>query len=187
MAKDTDGLSDPYAVIELVDNDDMPHLRHANLDDSSTVKVSHVVKGTLNPVWNQDFVFENVKPKKQNLNVSFWDSDDPDLAHTVGSVRNLCATSVCRAIQALLIHCLLLLGWTPPLNAAGPTQVNGFSGFKRMLTDTKKALLCASESDDFLGWVQVDLGTVPSQGASVTLEMQQRSAGSHVGGTVEVE
>ena len=65
-------------------------------------------------------------------------------------------------------------------------QVNGYSGFKRMLTDTKKTLLCANTIDDFLGWVQVDLEKVPTQGANITLKMQQRSAGSHVAGTVEV-
>ena len=87
MAKDSDGLSDPYAIIELTDGDDLPNLREATLEDSSTVKVSHVEKGTLNPVWNQEWVFENVEPKKQNVSIAFWDSDDPAIAHTVGSVR----------------------------------------------------------------------------------------------------
>ena len=91
MAKDSDGLSDPYAVIELLDDGDSPNLREAFLEDSSTVKVSNIHKGTLDPVWNQEWVFENVKPKKQNLSIAFWDSDDPEKAHTARSVRKFCA------------------------------------------------------------------------------------------------
>ena len=64
--------------------------------------------------------------------------------------------------------------------------MNGYSGFKRMITDSKKALLCGNTMDDFLGWVKLDLERVPTQGANITLEMQQRSANSHVAGTVEV-
>lgn len=55
-----------------------------------------------------------------------------------------------------------------------------------MITDSKKALLCGNTMDDFLGWVKLDLERVPTQGANITLEMQQRSANSHVAGTVEV-
>eukprot|EP00040_Diaphanoeca_grandis_P023744 m.129636 g.129636 ORF g.129636 m.129636 type:complete len:1259 (+) comp29413_c0_seq1:86-3862(+) len=77
-AKDSDGLSDPFCVVELVSSGENPNL-HSSVRNNPAAKFTKTIENSLNPQWNENLDFLKVTNlQSQFLNITCWDNDSED-------------------------------------------------------------------------------------------------------------
>lgn len=82
--KDNIGLSDPYAVLEVVPVSDtgVKRIKDRKHKDVATAQVSKVIENNLNPVWNQGFAFPHPGHRQGKLVLAVWDFDEKTVQGT---------------------------------------------------------------------------------------------------------
>uniref|UniRef100_UPI00358FC451 BAI1-associated protein 3-like isoform X2 n=1 Tax=Myxine glutinosa TaxID=7769 RepID=UPI00358FC451 len=145
MAKDFNGLSDPYCTLRVVEGDD--HCDdHSNLssDARHSIDSSNITKvqfSTLDPVWNEQFILIVKNPQTTFFHLCVWDHDEElSFTETFGSL----------------------------------SKVSGLQGVKRYFKDAVRTAF-EEMSDDFLGYTCVSIKDIPLHGLDAWFKLTSHS------------
>ncbi|XP_030855975.1 BAI1-associated protein 3-like [Strongylocentrotus purpuratus] len=156
LAKDSNGLSDPFCVLGIValwrentsegEKHKMSHSRHDPLLDHASkdpLCVTEVKEKTLCPSWREQFRFDVGDVNNEQLQVEVWDHDEN--------------SSVGQLIKK---------------NAGDVSNLKGMGRFFKEIAQSAKK--DGKNLDDFLGWVTIPLNTISSQGLECSFPLQSR-------------
>eukprot|EP00057_Strongylocentrotus_purpuratus_P034121 XP_794007.3 PREDICTED: BAI1-associated protein 3 [Strongylocentrotus purpuratus] len=156
LAKDSNGLSDPFCVLGIValwrentsegGKHKMSHSRHDLLLDHASkdsLCVTEVKEKTLCPTWREQFRFDVGDVNNEQLQVEVWDHDED--------------SSVGQLIKK---------------NAGDVSNLKGMGRFFKEIAQSAKK--DGKNLDDFLGWVTIPLNTISSQGLECSFPLQSR-------------
>nr|XP_054762891.1 LOW QUALITY PROTEIN: BAI1-associated protein 3-like [Lytechinus pictus] len=155
LAKDANGLSDPFCVLGIVPlwSENMAEspkrkisqARHDLLLDHASkdsLCVTEVKEKTLNPCWREQFRFDVGDVNNEQLQVEVWDHDED--------------SSVGKIIK-------------------GVGDVHNLKGMGRFFKEiAQSAKKDGKNLDDFLGWVTIPLNTISSNGLECSFPLQSR-------------
>lgn len=156
LAKDSNGLSDPFCVLGIValwrentsegGKHKMSHSRHDLLLDHASkdsLCVTEVKEKTLCPTWGEQFRFDVGDVNNEQLQVEVWDHDED--------------SSVGQLIKK---------------NAGEVSNLKGMGRFFKEIAQSAKK--DGKNLDDFLGWITIPLNTISSQGLECSFPLQSR-------------
>lgn len=168
-AKDANGLSDPYCMLGLMTDDHIPEEKIKlarkksrtvrDVLDEDLILVTKVKENTLNPVWNESFTIKVTNAYKERFHLDVWDCDDKEVL-TEGDNKI--------------------------------SQIKGFSGvgryFKDVMQSARKSTCHPDDNiDDFLGFVEIPVKEIPSNGIDKWFKLEGRSAKSRVRGDCHIK
>uniref|UniRef100_A0A8C0YKB8 BAI1 associated protein 3 n=1 Tax=Cyprinus carpio carpio TaxID=630221 RepID=A0A8C0YKB8_CYPCA len=178
MAKDANGYSDPYCMLGILlgqspkDTEEKKERkfsfrkRREKLEKRSSVKevlagrdiqVTEVKPETLNPVWNEHFVFDIDDVHNDLLHLDIWDHDD-----------DVSVAEACKKLNEI----------------SGFRGMGRY--FKQIAKSVRSNGAAASGSeenaDDFLGCINIPLNEIPVVGYDKWFKLEPRSSASKVQG-----
>ncbi|XP_072532527.1 BAI1-associated protein 3 [Salminus brasiliensis] len=178
MAKDANGYSDPYCMLGILlgqsprETEERKERkfsfrkRKEKLEKRSSVKevlaardiqVTEVKPETLNPVWNEHFVFDIDDVQNDLLHLDIWDHDD-----------DVSVAEACRKLNEI-----------SGLRGMG----RYFKQIAKSVRANGAAASCSEENaDDFLGCLNIPLHEIPVVGYDKWFKLEPRSSASKVQG-----
>ncbi|XP_029945950.1 BAI1-associated protein 3 [Salarias fasciatus] len=178
MAKDANGYSDPYCMLGILlgqsprETDEKKERkfsfrkRREKLEKRSSTKevlparciqVTEVKPETLNPVWDEHFVFEIDDVHSDLLHLDIWDHDD-----------DVSVAEACKKLNEV-------------------SGLRGMGRYFKQIAKSVRANGSASSSseenaDDFLGCINIPLNEIPVVGYDTWFKLEPRSSASKVQG-----
>ncbi|CAN9505541.1 unnamed protein product [Ophioblennius macclurei] len=178
MAKDANGYSDPYCMLGILlgqsprETDEKKERkfsfrkRREKLEKRSSTKevlparciqVTEVKPETLNPVWDEHFVFEIDDVHNDLLHLDIWDHDD-----------DVSVAEACKKLNEV-------------------SGLRGMGRYFKQIAKSVRANGSASSSseenaDDFLGCINIPLNEIPVGGYDTWFKLEPRSSASKVQG-----
>ncbi|MED6266454.1 hypothetical protein CHARACLAT_002269 [Characodon lateralis] len=178
MAKDANGYSDPYCMLGILVGQSPRETeekkerkfsfrkRREKLEKCSSTKevlparciqVTEVKPETLNPVWDQHFVFEIDDVHSDRLHLDIWDHDD-----------DVSVAEACKKLNEV-------------------SGLRGMGRYFKQIAKSVRANGSASSGseenvDDFLGCINIPLNEVPVAGYDTWFKLEPRSSASKVQG-----
>ncbi|XP_041634130.1 BAI1-associated protein 3 [Cheilinus undulatus] len=178
MAKDANGYSDPYCMLGILlgqsprEQDDKKERkfsfrkRKEKLEKRSSTKealparciqVTEVKPETLNPVWDEHFVFEIDDVHNDLLHLDIWDHDD-----------DVSVAEACKKLNEV-------------------SGLRGMGRYFKQIAKSVRANGSASSgseenADDFLGCINIPLNEIPVAGYDTWFKLEPRSSTSKVTG-----
>lgn len=164
-AKDANGLSDPYCMLGLMteenEEDKAKKIKICRKKSRSTVRdvldgesihMTQVKEDTLDPVWNETFTMIVSNLQTERFHLDIWDCDDKDLLKEED-----------RKIS----------------------KIKGISGMGRFFKDVMQSARKSGPDDnidDFLGYIEIPVKDIPSDGINKWFKLEGRSSKSRVDG-----
>ncbi|ROL49493.1 BAI1-associated protein 3 [Anabarilius grahami] len=178
MAKDANGYSDPYCMLGILlgqspkDTEEKKERkfsfrkRREKLEKRSSVKevlagrdiqVTEVKPETLNPVWNEHFVFDIDDVHNDLLHLDIWDHDD-----------DVSVAEACKKLNEI-------------------SGFRGMGRYFKQIAKSVRANGAAASgseenADDFLGCINIPLNEIPVVGYDKWFKLEPRSSASKVQG-----
>ncbi|MED6254416.1 hypothetical protein ATANTOWER_025724, partial [Ataeniobius toweri] len=178
MAKDANGYSDPYCMLGILVGQSPRETeekkerkfsfrkRREKLEKRSSTKevlparciqVTEVKPETLNPVWDEHFVFEIDDVHSDRLHLDIWDHDD-----------DVSVAEACKKLNEV-------------------SGLRGMGRYFKQIAKSVRANGSASSGseenvDDFLGCINIPLNEVPVAGYDTWFKLEPRSSASKVQG-----
>ncbi|MEQ2302171.1 hypothetical protein AMECASPLE_003868 [Ameca splendens] len=178
MAKDANGYSDPYCMLGILVGQSPQETeekkerkfsfrkRREKLEKRSSTKevlparciqVTEVKPETLNPVWDEHFVFEIDDVHSDRLHLDIWDHDD-----------DVSVAEACKKLNEV-------------------SGLRGMGRYFKQIAKSVRANGSASSGseenvDDFLGCINIPLNEVPVAGYDTWFKLEPRSSASKVQG-----
>ncbi|MFT7812016.1 BAI1-associated protein 3 [Arapaima gigas] len=178
LAKDPNGYSDPYCMLGIVPGQAPREAeekrerkfsfrkrkekleKHASVKEglaAKCIQVTEVKRETLNPVWNEHFVFEIDDVQNDLLHMDIWDHDD-----------DVSVAEACRKLNEV-------------------SGLKGMGRYfkqiaKSVRTNGASASGAEEKVDDFLGCVNVPISEIPVGGYDRWFKLEPRSSASKVQG-----
>ncbi|KAG7455676.1 BAI1-associated protein 3 [Solea senegalensis] len=178
MAKDANGYSDPYCMLGILVGQSPREMeekkerkfsfrkRREKLEKRSSTKevlparciqVTEVKPETLNPVWDEHFVFEIDDVHNDLLHLDIWDHDD-----------DVSVAEACKKLNEV-------------------SGLRGMGRYFKQIAKSVRANGSASSgseenADDFLGCINISLNEVPVIGYDTWFKLEPRSSASKVQG-----
>ncbi|XP_026859096.2 BAI1-associated protein 3 isoform X1 [Electrophorus electricus] len=178
MAKDANGYSDPYCMLGILlgqgsrDTEERKERkfsfrkRKEKLEKRSSVRevlaardiqVTEVKTETLNPVWNEHFVFDIDDVQNDLLHLDIWDHDD-----------DVSVAEACRKLNEI-------------------SGLRGMGRYFKQIAKSVRANGSAASgseenADDFLGCLNIPLSEIPVVGYDKWFKLEPRSSASRVQG-----
>ncbi|XP_034567461.1 BAI1-associated protein 3 [Notolabrus celidotus] len=178
MAKDANGYSDPYCMLGILGGQSPQELdekkerkfsfrkRKEKLEKRSSTKevlparciqVTEVKPETLNPVWEEHFVFEIDDVHNDLLHLDIWDHDD-----------DVSVAEACKKLNEV-------------------SGLRGMGRYFKQIAKSVRANGSASSgseenADDFLGCINIPLNEIPVVGYDTSFKLEPRSSTSKVQG-----
>ncbi|XP_037545055.1 BAI1-associated protein 3 [Nematolebias whitei] len=178
MAKDANGYSDPYCMLGILvgqsprDTEEKKERkfsfrkRREKLEKRSSTKevlparciqVTEVKPETLNPVWDEHFVFEIDDVHNDLLHLDIWDHDD-----------DVSVAEACKKLNEV-------------------SGLRGMGRYFKQIAKSVRANGSSSSSseenaDDFLGCINIPLNEIPVAGYDTWFKLEPRSSASKVQG-----
>uniref|UniRef100_UPI00398E523B BAI1-associated protein 3 isoform X2 n=1 Tax=Pristiophorus japonicus TaxID=55135 RepID=UPI00398E523B len=176
LAKDVNGFSDPYCMLGIMlghtareaeekkerkfsfrkKKDKMekrPSLREAL--PAKYIQVTDVKPNTLNPVWNESYVFELEDIQSDQLHLDIWDHDD-----------DVSVGDACKKLNQISGFKGMGRYFKQIVKSA---RINGATGSQE-------------ENDDFLGCLDIPVSVIPVGGLDKWFKLEPRSSSSRVQG-----
>uniref|UniRef100_A0A3P9K8U8 BAI1 associated protein 3 n=1 Tax=Oryzias latipes TaxID=8090 RepID=A0A3P9K8U8_ORYLA len=178
MAKDANGYSDPYCMLGILVGQSPRETeekkerkfsfrkRREKLEKRSSTKevlparciqVTEVKPETLNPVWDEHFVFEIDDVNSDLLHLDIWDHDD-----------DVSVAEACKKLNEV-------------------SGLRGMGRYFKQIAKSVRSNGSASSSseenvDDFLGCINIPLNEIPVAGSDTWFKLEPRSSASKVQG-----
>nr|XP_019949982.1 PREDICTED: BAI1-associated protein 3 [Paralichthys olivaceus] len=178
MAKDANGYSDPYCMLGILVGQSPREVeekkerkfsfrkRKEKLEKRSSTKevlparcihVTEVKPETLNPVWDEHFVFEIDDAHNDLLHLDIWDHDD-----------DVSVAEACKKLNEV-------------------SGLRGMGRYFKQIAKSMRANGSASSgseenADDFLGCINIPLNEIPVAGYDTWFKLEPRSSASKVQG-----
>ncbi|XP_045141960.1 BAI1-associated protein 3 [Echinops telfairi] len=177
LAKDPNGFSDPYCMLGILPASGAPReptrkeqrfsFRKGGRRSGSSggprdplpakcIQVTEVKSSTLNPVWNENFLFEIEDVSTDQLHLDIWDHDD-----------DVSLVEACGKLNEVM-------------------GLKGMGRYFKLIVKSARANGTASPSedhtDDFLGSLNIPLREVPVAGQDRWFKLEPRSSASRVQG-----
>ncbi|XP_061081147.1 BAI1-associated protein 3-like [Conger conger] len=175
LAKDANGYSDPYCMLGILLGqssrepeekkerkfsfrkrkdklDKRPSIREVLA--ARCIQVTEVKPETLNPVWNQSFVFNIDDVTSDLLHLDIWDHDD-----------DVSVAEACRKLNEV-------------------SGLRGMGRYFKQIAKSVRANGSAAEesADDFLGCLSIPINEIPVAGYDKWFQLEPRSSASRVQG-----
>ncbi|XP_049624315.1 BAI1-associated protein 3 [Suncus etruscus] len=175
LAKDPNGFSDPYCMLGIVPatgtlQEPSPHKeqrfsfrkgsKRGGQPPTKWMQVTEVKSSTLNPVWEEHFLFEIEDVSGDQLHLDIWDHDDEV---TLGEA--------CRKLNEVI-------------------GLKGMSRYFKQIVKSARANgtggSADDHSDDFLGCLNIPVREVPVAGEDRWFRLEPRSSASRVQGDCQL-
>ncbi|KAF5913763.1 hypothetical protein HPG69_002625 [Diceros bicornis minor] len=175
LAKDPNGFSDPYCMLGILPASGAPREQGSHKEQrfsfrkgskrggplpAKCIQVTEVKSSTLNPVWNEHFLFEIEDVSTDQLHLDIWDHDD-----------DVSLVEACRKLNEVI-------------------GLKGMSRYFKQIVKSARANGTAGptedHTDDFLGCLNIPVREVPVAGEDRWFKLEPRSSASRVQGDCQL-
>ncbi|XP_051878181.1 BAI1-associated protein 3 isoform X2 [Pristis pectinata] len=177
LAKDANGFSDPYCMLGITQGHATQEVEEKkgrkfsfrrkrekmekrsslkNVLPAKYIQVTDVKSNTLNPVWNESYVFEVDDIHSDQLHLDIWDHDDD--VSVAEACKNLNQISGLKGMGRYFKQIMK------------SARANGSSGSQE------------ENIDDFLGCLDIPVSEIPVEGIDTWYKLEPRSSSSRVEG-----
>ncbi|XP_074202708.1 BAI1-associated protein 3 isoform X2 [Camelus bactrianus] len=175
LAKDPNGFSDPYCMLGILPASGAPREPGPQKEQrfsfrkgskrggplpAKCIQVTEVKSSTLNPVWNEHFLFEIEDVSTDQLHLDIWDHDD-----------DVSLVEACRKLNEVI-------------------GLKGMGRYFKQIVKSARANGTAGptedHTDDFLGCLNIPVREVPVAGEDRWFKLEPRSSASRVQGDCQL-